>query len=73
MSTLVAEDQKSSLNNEAVELQKKALDYGERAGNQRIVADACERLGFLYEERDPELPEQMFARYHSLSSGDESP
>ena len=73
MSSLAAEFQKKALNNEAVEFQKKALDYGERAGDQRIMADACERLGDLCRESDPKFSKQMVARYHDLSFGDEFP
>jgi len=66
MSSLIEKRQKKSLNDEAVVLQKKALDYGERAGDQSIMADACERLSDLCEDTDPEFSKQMFARYLEL-------
>lgn len=66
MSSLLTEFQVKALNDEAVELQKKALDYGERVGDKRIMADACERLSDLCEETDPEFSQQMLARYREF-------
>lgn len=66
MSSLIDKREQKSLHDEAVVLQKKALDYGEKAGDQRIMADACERLSDLCEDTDPEFSQQMFARYVEL-------
>ena len=72
MYTPAPEPGEKALHSEAVVLQQKARQYAERAGDRLIEADACERLGFLHEEDDPELSRRMFARYHSLTSGEEA-
>ena len=66
MSGIKDKCQRKSLYDEAVLLHKKALDYAERAGDKLIMAEACDRLGDLCQETDPEFSEQMYARYREL-------